>query len=164
MTPAPIIVMRKPRRDGSLLDRIPWADKLTTIRFSSHSRRRDFNRPAYADVGHAATNIPGHHCVNVAVGGIGKILQERGGLHDLSRLTVAALWNLQLKPHCLKRMLALGIQPLYGRDFGARNGGDRGDTGACSASFYMQCASAAEANSATEFGSHEAQFVSDHPE
>src|SRR5260370_32464899 len=64
---------------------------------SSHLRRCQFNCLADSNVGHAAANTARHHRVNVAVTGIGKIFQQRGCLHDLSRLAIAALGNLQAR-------------------------------------------------------------------
>src|ERR1700722_5860956 len=58
---------------------------------SSHLCRGQFNCLADSNVGHAAANTARHHRVNVTVTGIGKILQQRGCLHDLSRLAIPGL-------------------------------------------------------------------------
>src|ERR1700692_4487401 len=60
-------------------------------------------------------------------------------------------------------MPALGIEPLDSRHLGAGDRADRGDTGSSGATVDMHSAGAAHANPATEFGSHEAKLVADHP-
>src|SRR5580658_9835533 len=100
---------------------------------SLHSRSRDLDGLAYPAVSHAAADIPGHHRVDVAVGGVGIVCQQSRRLHDLSRLTVTALWDLQLKPRGLERMFALGIKPFDGGHLGPRDGAQRSDTGSRSA-------------------------------
>ena len=70
-------------------------------RVSPHSRSRELNGLAYADVRHAAADAAGHYCINVLVRRIREILEQRRRLHDLSRLAVAALWNLQFEPRSL---------------------------------------------------------------
>src|SRR6202034_4247412 len=87
----------------------------------SHSGGRELDGFADPHVGHAAADTPGHDRVDVPVGWIGIILQQRGGLHDLAWLTITALWNLQFKPRGLQRMLARRIEPLDRGHSGARD-------------------------------------------
>src|SRR6202035_2234035 len=85
-----------------------------------HSRGRQLDRVTDADVGHAATEITRHDRIDVLVGRIGIVLEQRGRLHDLTRLAVTALRNLQVSPRCLQRMLALRVKtpPLLGGGWG----------------------------------------------
>src|SRR5712672_4770660 len=131
---------------------------------SSHLRRCQFNCLADSNVGHAAANTARHHRVDVAVAGIGKILQQRGCLHDLSRLAIAALGNLQLEPRGLQRMLALRIETFDRRDLCTGDRAKRGNAGSCCASFDMHGASTTKTDSATEFRSCETKLVADYPQ
>ena len=131
--------------------------------FSSHSRRGQLNGFAYANVGHAAADTPGHHRINIPVGRIRVILQQGRRLHDLSRLTVAALRNLQFEPGSLQWMSAVRVEPLDRCDFGAHYGAHRCDARSRRASFYVHSASTAHTNATPEFGSRETKLVADHP-
>jgi hypothetical protein len=131
---------------------------------SSHPRCCKLDGFSDSRVSHTAADIPGHDGVDVAIAGVGIILQQRGCLHDLSRLAVSTLRNLQLKPCRLERMLALWIEPFDGRDPHSRDGTEGGDAGPRRASFHMHRAGAAKSNPATEFGARETNFVADYPE
>src|SRR6266478_4787463 len=58
MTPAPIIAIRKPRREGWYVVLIPCGDNLSTGRSSSHPLCRELDSLADAHVGHASTETP----------------------------------------------------------------------------------------------------------
>src|ERR1700720_379838 len=131
---------------------------------SLHFHCCQFNRLADSNVGHAAANTARHHRVNVAVAGIGKILQQRGCLHDLSRLAIPALGNLQLEPRGLQRMLALRIETFDRRDLCPGDRANRGNAGSRCASFHMHRASTTKTDAATEFRSCETKRVADYPE
>src|SRR4029077_10364700 len=131
---------------------------------SLHFRRCQFDRLADSNVGHAAANTASHHRVEVLVGRIREVLEQRGGLHDLSRLAVAALRNLQLEPRGLQWMFALWIETFNRRDPCSRDRTNRRNAGARCASFHMHGASAAKTDSATEFRSSETKLVSDYPQ
>src|ERR1700682_23910 len=131
---------------------------------SSHSRRRQLDGLADAHVGHTSTETPGHYRVDVLVGWIGVVLQQGGGLHDLSRLAVAALRNLQFDPGDLQRMAALRIEPLDRRHLGAGHRSYRGDTGTSGATVHMHGAGAAQPNPTTKFCSREADLIADRPQ
>src|SRR5260370_17176240 len=131
---------------------------------SSHLRRCQFNCLADSNVGHAAANTARHHRVNVAVTGIGEIFQQRGCRHDLSRLAIAALGNLQLEPRGLQRMLALRIKAFDRGDVCPGDRPNRGNAGSRCASFHMHRASTTKTDPTTEFRSCETKLVADYPE
>src|SRR6267378_4602020 len=131
---------------------------------SSHRCRCQFNCLADSNVGHAAANTARHHRVDVAVAGIGKILQQRGCLHGLSRLAIPALGDLQLEPRGLQRLLALRIETFDRRDLCPCDRTNRGNAGPRCASFDMHRASTTKTDSATEFRSYETKLVADYPE
>src|SRR5262245_21224816 len=61
-----------------------------------------------------ATEIAGHSFGDLRVGGSGRAGQQRGSLHDLPGLTVAALGHTFISPGDLHGMLTLGMQALDG--------------------------------------------------
>src|SRR5262252_5173419 len=60
------------------------------------------DRLADADIGAAATDVAGHRCVDVSVGGLGIGGEQCSRGHDLPRLTIAALDHLEIEPCLLK--------------------------------------------------------------
>src|SRR5260370_14886069 len=131
---------------------------------SSHLRRCQFNWLGHSNVGMGAANLARHPRVNVAVTGIGKIFQQRGCLHDLSRLAIAALGNLQLEPRGLQRMLALRIKAFDRGDLCPGDRPNRGNAGSRCASFHMHRASTTKTDPTTEFRSCETKLVANYPE
>src|SRR6266850_7539556 len=63
-----------------------------------------------AQVGRATAEVARHGGVDVRIGGLRVLGEERSGLHDLARLAVAALGHLLDDPRELQRMLTLGMQ------------------------------------------------------
>src|SRR5580692_3445524 len=64
--------------------------------------RRAFDRLADAYIGSAATDIAGHGRVNVRVLGLRDGIEQRRRRHDLARLAVSALDDLQFQPGLLQ--------------------------------------------------------------
>jgi len=64
-----------------------------------------------------AADIAAHGVVDVGVGGVGLLAQQRHRGHDLSGLAVAALRHIFFHPGLLHWMASVGGQPLDGRDF-----------------------------------------------
>ena len=87
--------------------------------------RRRVNGLADAQVGGAAAEVAVHRRVDVGVGRLGRVRQQRRRRHDLAGLAVAALRHVELLPGPLQRMRAVGRQALDGRDLEA----DAADTG-----------------------------------
>src|SRR3989442_5203500 len=73
------------------------------------------DRRADALIGAAAADV-GHRLVDVLVGRLRVLLQQRRGRHDLSRLAVAALRHVERRPRLLHGMRAGGRKPLDGYD------------------------------------------------
>src|SRR5437667_7102000 len=73
------------------------------------------DRRADALIGAAAADV-GHRLVDVLVGRLRVLLQQRRGRHDLSRLAVAALRHVERRPCLLHGMRAGGRKPLDGDD------------------------------------------------
>ena len=79
-------------------------------------RRRGLDRGADALIGAAPADVARHGAVDVRVGRIRRARQQRGRLHDLAALAVAALRDVVLGPGALHRVAAVGAQPLDGHD------------------------------------------------
>src|SRR5579864_119239 len=131
---------------------------------SLHPRRRQLNRLAYAQVRHAAAETSSHDCVYGLVGWIRIVLEQRGSLHDLPRLAIAALRHLEFEPGSLQWVFSLWIQSLDCRHLGSSNRAHRSDAGASGAPLDMHGAGAAHTDAASEFGSRQTKFVTNHPE
>src|SRR5262244_533824 len=109
-TLVPAAPIRKLRRDTGFCFITGPASTLSMC--ASHFGRNELDRPAAADIGHASAQAAAHDGVDILVGRVGKILEQRCGLHDLSGLAIAALRCLRLNPGFVQRMLTIGVEPL----------------------------------------------------
>src|SRR2546426_12373845 len=75
----------------------------------------EVDRGADALIGAAAADV-GHRLVDVLVGRLRVLLQQRSRRHDLSRLAVAALRHVERRPCLLHGVRAGGRKPLDGDD------------------------------------------------
>ena len=57
-----------------------------------------------ARIGSAAAGIAGHRGVDIGITRFRRLSEQRGGGHDLARLTVAALRDVDLRPRLLQGM------------------------------------------------------------
>src|SRR4029453_8898125 len=92
------------------------------------------------------------------------VLEQRARLHDLTRLAVAALGDLDLAPGNLQGMLARRVQPFDGGDLGAGHRAERDDAGSRGPALHVHRASTALADAAAELRAGEAELVADDPE
>src|SRR5439155_21695154 len=113
------------------------------------------NRLADPQVRGTAAEIAVHRRVNVGVRRLGMLGQERGGRHELPRLTVPALRHVQLLPGALQRVRSVGREPLDRGDVGPLNPGDRRDAGASRLAAYVNGAGTTLFHAAAEFGALE---------
>ena len=81
--------------------------------FGSPSRhcRRPVNRLANAKVSSAAAQVPFHRVINLGIGRLRNLRQQRRRRHDLSCLAVAALRHVDLLPSHLRRVRPVGESP-----------------------------------------------------
>src|SRR5262245_17475570 len=79
---------------------------------SSDTSLRVLGRPmnGFPDllIGTAATDVAAHGFIDVGIGRIRFLCQKSRGRHDLARLTVTALRNVDFDPRLLNRMTAVG--------------------------------------------------------
>ena len=82
----------------------------------SNPRRSKPHGGGDALVAAATADIAGHGAEDFLIRRMRRLLQQRGCLHDLSGLAIAALRHVQFAPGLLDRMVALRMQPLDGDD------------------------------------------------
>src|ERR1035437_4676893 len=82
------------------------------------------NGRANPQIGDAPADVAVHRRVDVRVRRLRRLLEQRGGGHQLARLTVAALRNVEFLPGALQRMRAVRGESFDRRDLSP---GDRGD-------------------------------------
>ena len=62
-------------------------------------------------VGAAAADVARHGLIDLLVGGLGGLGEQRGGLHDLTALAVAALGHVVRPPGLLHRVVPVWLRP-----------------------------------------------------
>ena len=71
-------------------------------------------------IGAAAADVIAHGLVDIGVGGVGRLGQQRRRGHDLAGLAIAALRNVLLDPRLLDWVAAVGRQAFDGGDASGR--------------------------------------------
>src|SRR5271154_1940636 len=71
---------------------------------------------ANALIGPAAADVAVHRAVDVGVGRMRRLLQQRDGLHDLSSLAIAALGHIDRAPGLLDGMISFRVKTFDGGD------------------------------------------------
>src|ERR1051325_4408469 len=112
----------------------------------------------------AATDIAAHRAVDLGLGGLLVLCQERGGLHDLAGLAITALRDIRAAPGLLHRVIAVWIEPLDRCHGAAGDITDRGDAGEGGSSIHMYGAGAALGGAAAKLGAGKPQLVTQIPE
>jgi hypothetical protein len=115
-------------------------------------------------VGCATADVARHCLVDLFSRRMRSFRNERGGLHNLSGLTVAALRDLFGNPGALHRVAAIAGQTFYGGDLPAPNRIDRRLTGANCLSIKMYCACSAHTDAAAILGAGHIQEVAQRPQ
>jgi hypothetical protein len=69
------------------------------------------NRAANSLIGAASADVPVHGGIDFCIRGFGVFASNAAGGHDLSGLTVTALWNLLRDPGLLQRVVRCGDRP-----------------------------------------------------
>ena len=119
---------------------------------------------ADALIGAAAADV-GHRLVDVVVGRVRFFPQQRGGGHDLPRLAIAALRDVEREPGFLHGMRAVRRKP-FDRDdpVGGLHGADRNRAGTHDLAVEVHRARAALRDAAAVFGAGEADLLADDPQ
>ena len=120
---------------------------------------------ADARVAAATTDIAVHRRVDVLIGGMGRLDQQRGRRHDLARLTVAALGNVELHPGGLQFLAdRMGGHALDGGDPRRADRRNRDLAGPRRLAVDMDGAGAAKPCAAAELAALQVELVAQRPQ
>jgi len=119
---------------------------------------------ADARVGAATAEVVAHGSVDLGIGGMRRVGEQRGGGEDLAGLAVAALRDVELLPRELNRVGAVGGETLDGGDGATGDGADGGDAGAGGDAVDEDGAGPAGANAAAVLGTLEVEGIAQGPE
>src|SRR3989441_3143584 len=148
----------------------PPMRKLRRLMFSriaaiSRPPCRGLDRRANPLVGAAAADVAGHGLVDIAIGGLRRLGEQAGGLHDLPALAIAALRDVQTAP---RRLDALAdrcrADSLDRRDLLAFRSRDRRHARARRRAVQGHRARAAEGHATPELAAGESKFIAQRPE
>src|SRR5262249_9493985 len=112
----------------------------------------------------AAADVAAHRAVDLVLRGVLVCREERGGLHDLTGLAIAALRDVENAPGLLNRVIALRIERLDRRHRATRDIAHRGDAGTPGLAVDVTRASPAQRDATAVFRSGEPQLVPQIPE
>ena len=122
------------------------------------------NRAPDSRIGSAPADIAGHGFINIGVGRRRILRQQNRRAHNLTRLAVAALRDVNFYPRALERMRPIARQPFDGFDLfplGTRN---RRHTRAHCLPFQMNRAGAAQRHSAAILRARQLQVFPQDPQ
>src|SRR6266853_5468133 len=112
----------------------------------------------------AATDVPRHRGVDVAVCRVWFGGEQRRRRHDLAGLAIAALRDLEIEPRLLNLPAGgCGTDGLDRGDALAGRGGDRGHARAHRLAIQVDGARAAQTEAATEFRACHSEHIAKHP-
>src|SRR6185295_8349166 len=121
---------------------------------------REVNGGTNALIGPAAAHVAGHRLVDVVVSGLRSSGQQCRGRHDLSRLTVAALHDVELEPGLLQSLSDRGLAYRFDRGDGFfADGADRRDARAYRHAVDVNGAGAAQGHAAAELRTRDPEHV-----
>lgn len=121
------------------------------------------NRSPDAIVGSTATDV-GNGSVDVRIGGLRLLPQQRNDGENHTRLTIPALRNALGKPRLLNWMGAITRQPFYSGDRPAHGGTDWQHAGAYGLTVHQYRTGPAGTDATAEFRAGEVKPITQHPE
>src|SRR2546423_11106582 len=107
----------------------------------------------------ATADVAAHLAVDLVLGRVLVGGEQRGGLHDLAGLAIAALRDIEGAPRLLHRVVALRVEPLDRRHRAARDIVEGGDAGAGGLAVDVHGTRPAQRDAAAVLRSGEPQFV-----
>src|SRR5882762_10303408 len=144
-----------------------WRREIMSAPFLGVRRavRRVLDSLADSHISAAATDVPRHGGVDIAIARVGLGGEQRRCGHDLAGLAVAALRHLQLDPGLLDLLASGGgTNGLDRSDALAGRGRDRRDARAHRLAVEVDRARAAQSEAATEFRAGHSEHIAQHPE
>lgn len=115
-------------------------------------------------IGTATAEITGHRGVDVGVGRLRRMREQRDRSHDLARLTITALRNIELDPRPLHRVAAIRREPFDRRDRLCFDGTYRCNAGANRLALEVHGTRAAERHATAVLGPREPDGVAEDPQ
>src|SRR6476620_10761535 len=122
------------------------------------------NRVFDALVAAAAADVARHRLAYLVVGGFRIFDQQRGRLHDLTDLAKTALWDIELAPGLLNRVITRRMQTFDRRALPTDHFGNRRNAGAYRLLVDDHGAGAAQRLAATVFRTRQSGFIAEEPE
>jgi hypothetical protein len=110
-----------------------------------------------------ATDVTRHRFANLIVVGFCIFDQQGCGLHDLTGLAISALWNIELAPGLLHRVIPGGMKTFDCRNFPVDGIGNRGDAGANGLLVEHNGACPAQSLAAAVFRARQAGLIAEKP-
>src|SRR5580692_2278019 len=134
-------------------------------RVGGRQTRGLFNGGSNAGVGGAAADVAAHRGVDILVRGLRLLVQQGGGRHNLSRLAVATLHDIERQPRFLHLLTGRGIaNGLDGGDLSSANRGKRCNAGADGRAVEVDGATPTQSQAAPELRPFHVQKVAQHPQ
>jgi hypothetical protein len=111
-----------------------------------------------------AADVTGHRFAYLIVVGFWIFDQQGCGLHDLASLAEPALWDIQLAPGLLHRVIPGAMKTFDCRNLAVDHVGNRGYAGANGLLVDNNGARAAQSLAAAVFRARQAHFIAEKPE
>ena len=118
---------------------------------------------SYALICTAAADIAGHGFVDILVRGLWILAEKNGGAHDLPRLTVAALRDVDFDPGTLYGMRIIGGEAFDGGHMPVRDTRKRRYARTNGDAIEVDRTGAAERHAAAEFCAGKSKRIADDP-
>src|SRR6266850_4139226 len=126
---------------------------------------REMNGGADTLISPAAAHVAGHRLVDVVVSWLRSFGEQCRGRHDLARLTIAALHNVELEPGLLKSLSDRRLSNRFDRGDGfLADGTDRRYARAHRHAVDVNGAGAAQGDAAAELRTRDAEHIAQHPQ
>src|SRR6266478_5409709 len=131
---------------------------------SSTQTGRLLDRSPDSPIGPAAADVSCHRRIDMGIVGMGGRHEQRRRGHDLPRLTIAALDDLQIEPCLLDLAPGDGLADRFDRGYIAiADRADRQNTGSHGFTVEMDCAGTALSDAATEFRTGQTEDIAQCP-
>jgi hypothetical protein len=121
------------------------------------------NGGANAVVGATPADVSSHGVIDLLVGRVWRLCEQRRCRHDLARLTIPALRNVDFDPSYLHGMIVVSRKTLDGRHFLTGNGRYRCDAGTRSLSVDVNRTGSAQCHAAPELRAGHVEMITNDP-
>jgi hypothetical protein len=112
----------------------------------------------------AAADVAGQGGIDIGVGRMRILVEQRGGVHELSRHTITALRHIQGDPGLLHRMTEIGREAFNGGDLFPSSASHRRNTGTHRDTIEVDGTGTALGDATAVLGSGESEIFPQYPE